>query len=176
MVGFNNIDSRLQHGASHVAGYWRIFSLLLLILLVLLATISVICPIIKIECLDLCQPHFCRVQISGDHHLSKMWKHCQTEVGRRVLITFYGTISVIASSRPYQLLCEFVRMNLSVLSLMVGICRVWRHSLICKHVGTKLQNSRDQTKDLVNSEGRSSLLKTRKSINQGDDESTGKTE
>eukprot|EP00268_Persea_americana_P014710 TRINITY_DN1659_c0_g1_i2.p1 TRINITY_DN1659_c0_g1~~TRINITY_DN1659_c0_g1_i2.p1 ORF type:complete len:373 (+),score=37.04 TRINITY_DN1659_c0_g1_i2:104-1120(+) len=109
------------------------------------------------------------LQISGDHRLSKMWKHCQTKVGRRVLITFYGIISVVASSRPYQLLCEFVRMNLTVLSLMVGICRVRRHSLICKHVGTKPQSSRGQTKDLVNSEGR-------KSVKQGDDESTGKTE
>lgn len=67
-------------------------------------------------------------------------------------------------------------MSLSVLSLMVGICRVRRHSLICKHVDTKLQSSRDQTKDLVNSEGRLSLFKTGKSIKQGDDESTGKTE
>ncbi|XXG55359.1 hypothetical protein AAC387_Pa03g3049 [Persea americana] len=50
-----------------------------------------------------------------------------------------------------------------------GICRVRRHSLICKHVGTKPQSSRGQTKDLVNSEGR-------KSVKQGDDESTGKTE
>ena len=141
----------------------------MLILLVFLATISVIFPVIKMECLDLCQPHFCRFQISGDHRLSKMWKHCQTKVGRRVLITFYGIISVVASSRPYQLLCEFVRMNLTVLSLMVGICRVRRHSLICKHVGTKPQSSRGQTKDLVNSEGR-------KSVKQGDDESTGKTE
>lgn len=123
------------------------------------------------DCLNLPQPDFCRWHVPVHHCLIKMWKRCQTKVGGQAPRTFSCIIiSAVASFRPYQLLSEFVMLSLSVLSLMLSFCRIRRHSLHMEHVTTDPHSSADQTKDLVNYEGRPSVLKTRNSIEPGDDD------
>ncbi|XP_077237787.1 uncharacterized protein LOC143879328 isoform X2 [Tasmannia lanceolata] len=83
----------------------------------LVSVIGVLCLLVGLLSGFAVRPFLISHDASGGHSFDKMWKHCQTILGKRVLTICSDIKSAIASSTPY--IGRIVSLTLSNLSLML---------------------------------------------------------
>ncbi|KAK9117077.1 hypothetical protein Sjap_016024 [Stephania japonica] len=91
--------------------------------------LGVACLILGLVMGFVAHPYVISREITDHNQLSKMWKHCQINLGKKILTGCSDFRSAVANSSIYAVMDRLLRMCLSHVSLMFRISRVDKQSV-----------------------------------------------
>ncbi|XP_072991211.1 uncharacterized protein [Typha latifolia] len=91
------------------------------------SAIAIMCAIFGLVIGFIARPFLTFHEVYNNHCVSKTWKHYQTNLGRVVLMTFFGVKSGVANSTLYAILFKLVKSSLGYLSVVFSSVRLGRH-------------------------------------------------